>query len=72
MGTKTTFTNAKFVRSHGRNPSGCGTWAFQQATTDQAFTLTGEIVFAPMLLTLGEAKRWMRQQGNTGLWAVMP
>lgn len=75
MRTKPTFTNAAFVRSHGKNPSGRGSWIFCASRTEIAFTddvNAASLVIAPHSLTLTEAKRWMAEQGNTGLWAVMP
>jgi len=73
---KTNFTSAAFLRSHGKEPKGRGSWMFQQSMTWYAFDkdLTGSIVTAPVS-TLSEAKRYMKAQhvGQAGLiWAVLP
>jgi hypothetical protein len=54
------FSTRPFVRSHGREPRGYGTWAF-------AFN-RGEPVFAPTS-TYGEAEMWAR---NHALAMVPP
>lgn len=67
------FTNRAFIRSHGKNPSGRGAWAFQESVSDMAFDrdLRGDIVWAPFG-TLTEARAWVRATQPFGLWAVMP
>jgi hypothetical protein len=70
--TATEFTTAAFVRSHGRQARGTGTWAFQQATRHTAFSseLVGEVLFFSGTLT--EAKAQVKAAGLTGLVAVLP
>ena len=52
------FSNRDYVVSHGKNPSGRGSWAF--IVTDASCGTEVETVFAPGCLTLTEAKKWMR------------
>jgi hypothetical protein len=49
------FSISQFVRSHGRNPKGRGSWAF--AVKD----LGGEVIFTPSM-TFAEAKVWIRNR----------
>lgn len=67
------FTTRAFQRSHGRRPSGRGTWGFQQSTTEVAFDadLRGDVLWANG--TLAEAKRQVAAlvPGGT-LLAVLP
>ncbi len=51
------FNNSAYIRSHGRNPKGRGSWAF----ADNPNPDTNTIVFSPGNMTLTEAKRWFRQ-----------
>lgn len=73
---KLEFTNAAFVRSHGRNPSGRGSWAFQETVDWSAFDrdLRGDVWFAPGSCTLTEAKKAAREHfaGCEGILAVLP
>jgi hypothetical protein len=70
--TATEFTTSAFVRSHGRQPRGTGTWAFQRATRHTAFSseLVGEVEFFHGTLT--EAKAKAKAAGMAGLVAVLP
>ena len=52
------FSNRDYIASHGKNPSGRGSWAF--IVTDASCQVEVETVFAPGCLTLTEAKKWMR------------
>lgn len=69
---RTEFTTAAFERSHGRRPSGRGSWAFQAATNWTAFDrdLTGEIVWANGTLTEAKAAARIALPGQ--LIAVLP
>ena len=69
----TNFTTAAFVRSHGHEPRGTGSWAFQPSATFKAFDrdLAGEVLFVQG--TLAEAKREARRHFGKGvLLAVLP
>lgn len=69
---KPEFTNANFVRSHGKNPGGYGNWAFQNATSRYAFD---NELFGPVLFfsgTLTDARRLAAAAGMTGVVAVLP
>ena len=69
------FTDAAFVRSHGKAPRGRGQWLFQMARSHTAFgaELTGPVrCFGGINSTLAEAKAAAKAEGLTGLWAVMP
>lgn len=55
------FSAAPFLASHGKNPSGRGSWAFS-LQRNPANVLT-DVVFAPSG-TLTEAKAWARR------WAI--
>jgi len=48
----------EYVASHGKCPSGRGSWAFIVADSFNRNEI--ETVFAPGCLTLTEAKNWMR------------
>lgn len=69
---RATFTASAFERSHGKRPTGRGSWAFQQTTSFTAFDaeLFGEIEFFNDTLTGAMAR--MRANGATGLWAILP
>jgi hypothetical protein len=66
------YTTSNFVRSHGKAPSGRGSWGFQRSDTHVAFDrdLHGEVIFHNG--TLSEAKAAHKASGAYGLWAVMP
>jgi len=68
-----TFTVRAYFRSHMVAPRGVGCWAFQRSATEAAFTmdLSGEVVFSPTL-SLSDARKWLAEQGHSGLWAVLP
>ena len=70
---RTQFTNAAFLRSAGRKPSGSGCWAFQVSRSESAFEadLSGEVFFAPFG-TLTEAKKAAAVRFPGKLVAVMP
>lgn len=60
------FDPSPFVRSHGRDPGGRGTWAFaEQPRSDAA-----DVLWAPPMSTLTQAKtharRTLRAAGRTG------
>lgn len=66
------FTDAAFLRSHGRAPRGRGSWALQATTADRAFDAH---LFGPISWhqgTLSEAKAALRAAGASGLWAILP
>lgn len=71
--TKIEFTTSAYFRSHGKTPSGGGSWAFQKATSITAFDseLVGEIYWVHGE-TFAAAKRALRTLGVSGLWAVLP
>ncbi len=73
MATELTITTAAFERVHGRCPGGTGTWAFMFSSTPNAWQhdLGGFPQIAPDDLTFADAKAWLREQGETGLWAVL-
>lgn len=48
------FSTREFFRSHGKEPRGRGSWAFQVEDTTK-------VVFSPSM-TFSEAKAWMRKQ----------
>ena len=50
--------NSAFVRSHGKQPSGEGYWAFE--IHDNSNCKTVKVVFCPGLHTLTDAKRWLK------------
>jgi hypothetical protein len=52
-----TFSNDRYVRSHGANPRGRGSWGFQYTPAGQTEERT---VFAPGSMTLTEAKAFIR------------
>jgi hypothetical protein len=49
--------NHSYVMSHGKNPSGYGSWAF--IITDESCGKETETIFAPAS-TLTDAKKWLR------------
>lgn len=49
------FATGAYVRSHGTTPRGRGLWAFGVGRA---------VLWAPSDLTLGEAKRWLRDALN--------
>jgi hypothetical protein len=60
--------NTNYVKSHGRNPSGFGSWAFDLSdSSDRTYTKT---VFAPAS-TLGDAKKWLRKWVNENMAAEL-
>ena len=54
--TSVRFDNSPFVRSHGKEPKGRGSWAFQIDGLRDA-----RIEFSPSM-TLAEARRWMAER----------
>lgn len=55
---KTQFSTEQYVRNHGRNPKGRGSWAFQLSSIN-GWSGEGEIHFTPSM-TLVEAKKWIK------------
>lgn len=53
---KIEFYNNQYVLSHGKNPSGRGVWAFEILGCKKL-----GVFFSPSM-TLGDAKKWMREQ----------
>lgn len=56
---KIRFHNNEFVRSHGRLPSGRGSWAFQISHIND-FEGTADVHFSQGGMTLTEAKKAMK------------
>ena len=69
---KTQFTDAPYVRSHGRSPRGRGMWAFQATSMHTAYDseLMGEILWFKG--TLAEARKQLVAAGHHGLFAMLP
>lgn len=69
---KLEFTDAAFIRSHGKPPRGRAGWLFQKSKTRTAFDrdLHGEIVCFSGTLT--DAKHQAQACGMTGVWAILP
>lgn len=72
----TIFTAAAFKRSHGRSPSGRGTWAFQRTDSALAYDyhLYGESEFVSGTLSEAKAKihKLDRDNGEGRVWAILP
>jgi hypothetical protein len=63
--TRPTFCTDEYKRSHGKEPRGCGQWAFR---VDQC----ASYVFSPCM-TYADAKRWVRAQNpNASTFSVGP
>ena len=60
-----TFTTTEYRFSHGSEPRGRGSWAFESDETGEQFWARGG-------QTLTEAKRELRAAGKTGTWKVLP
>ena len=63
----TTFTTAPYRRTHGKDPRGQGSWAFQASTTRCAYErdLQGEVFFSNFG-TYTEAKRQAKEHFESG------
>jgi hypothetical protein len=59
MTINTDFFTQTYERSHGRKPMGRGRWAFIVMDGSRAHE-TVEAVFVPGVMTLADAKTWMR------------
>lgn len=67
-----TFDNSEYVKSHGKNPTGRGSWAFSVDRDGKH-----SVLFSPSM-TLTDAKKWVKAElatkaGVTGaLLYVLP
>jgi len=59
------FDTTEYRFSHGREPRGRGSWAFESVETREKFWARGS-------QTLTEAKRELRAAGKRGTWKVLP
>jgi hypothetical protein len=55
---KLTIDNSAFVRSHGKQPTGTGCWAFE--IHDDSSRKVVRVVFCPGPHTLTAAKKWLK------------
>lgn len=55
---KLAISHTAFILSHGKQPSGKGSWAFE--IHDNCNCKTVKVVFCPGLHTLTAAKRWLK------------
>jgi hypothetical protein len=66
MSLQLEFSTTAYEFNHGRKPKGFGSWAFQEGR--------GSEIFTPYSMTLGDAKKWLRQslvaQGVEGYFVV--
>jgi hypothetical protein len=60
-----TFETHAFVRSHGKQPRGRGSWAFAYIDANEGNNVEAE-VFSPGGMTLTEAKRWFKANHKVG------
>ncbi len=54
-----TIETSQYQFAHGKTPRGTGRWAFDLRRHGQQST-----VFAPGMMSLGEAKRWVLQEAR--------
>lgn len=53
------FDSSRFVRSHGKEPKGSGTWAFER---EASHGMAAETFFAPSWMTFAEARSWAKKR----------